>query len=86
MTPTGLERLEESSGETRISARGGVESGAVGAETDAIVAPADVGGTDPLTSLAAVIADLHPADRQRLAAMLMSDHDGERDNAAREPD
>ncbi|MEE9603825.1 MAG: hypothetical protein V3V75_11000 [Thermoguttaceae bacterium] len=29
---------------------------------------------------------LPPADRERLAAMLMSDHDGERDNAAREPD
>jgi len=67
-----------------VSARGGAKSDANGAESDAIVAPADVDGTDPLTSLAAAIAGLPPADRQRLAAMLMSDQDGERDNADRE--
>ena len=84
MTPTGLERHEESSGKTPVSARGGAKSDANRAETDAIVASADVGGTDPLTSLAAAIADLPEADRERLAVMLMSDQDGKRDNADKE--
>ena len=69
-----------------VSARGGAKSDANGAETDAIVPPDDVGGTDPLTSLAAAIADLPPADRERLAAMVMSDRDGGSDNEARKPD
>ena len=43
-------------------------------------------GTDSLASLASAIADLPPADRQRLTAMLMSGRDSERDNAARKPD
>ena len=86
MAEAGLERPEESSGKTHVSARGGAKSDANRAATGANVAPDDVGGTDPLASLAAAIADLPSADRQRLVAMLMSDHDGERADTAREPD
>ncbi len=57
---------------------GRAESGAVGAKK----APIDA----DLRAIIEAWPTLPPADRERLAAMLMSDHDGERDNAAREPD
>ena len=66
----GLEPCEESSGKTPVSARGGAKSDANGAETDAIVAPADVGGTDPLTNLTAASVCNSDVDLEQIAAEL----------------